>query len=68
VVSSIRELMERMGLAACPLRFPVLIEEYIEGREDVRGIIGNDKPEALPVVELIVEAAETARRESRPQK
>jgi D-alanine-D-alanine ligase len=31
---------------------PVLIEEYIEGREMYVGIIGNDKPEALPIIEL----------------
>jgi D-alanine-D-alanine ligase len=30
----------------------VLIEEYVEGREMYVGIIGNDKPEALPVIEL----------------
>jgi D-alanine-D-alanine ligase len=30
----------------------VLIEEYIEGREIYVGIIGNEKPEALPIVEL----------------
>ncbi len=32
---------------------PVLIEEYIEGpRDRTSACIGNDKPEALPVVEL----------------
>src|ERR687894_2839521 len=31
---------------------PVLIEEYIEGREMYVAVIGNEKPEALPVVEL----------------
>ena len=30
----------------------MLIEEYIEGREMYVGVLGNDKPEALPVVEL----------------
>jgi D-alanine-D-alanine ligase len=52
VVSSIRELMERMDWLHANFDSPVLIEEYIEGRELYVGIIGNDKPEALPVVEL----------------
>jgi len=52
VVSSIRELMERMDWLHAHFDSPVLIEEYVEGRELYVGIIGNDKPEALPVVEL----------------
>jgi D-alanine-D-alanine ligase len=30
----------------------VLIEEYVEGREMYVGVIGNEKAEALPVIEL----------------
>jgi D-alanine-D-alanine ligase len=52
VVNSIRELMERMDWLHANFDSPVLIEEYIEGRELYVGVIGNDKPEALPVVEL----------------
>jgi D-alanine-D-alanine ligase len=52
VVSSIRELMERMDWLHANFDSPVLIEEYVEGRELYVGIIGNDKAEALPVVEL----------------
>src|SRR6186997_2662161 len=52
VVSSIRELMERMDWLHANFDSPVLIEEYIDGREMYVGILGNDKPEALPVVEL----------------
>jgi D-alanine-D-alanine ligase len=52
VVSSIRELMERMDWLHTNFDSPVLIEEYIEGREMYVGVIGNDKPEALPVIEL----------------
>jgi D-alanine-D-alanine ligase len=52
VVSSIRELMERMDWLHANFNSPVLIEEYIEGREMYVGVMGNDKPEALPVVEL----------------
>ena len=52
VVSSIRELMERMDWLHAHFDSPVLIEEYIEGRELYVSVLGNDKPEALPVVEL----------------
>jgi D-alanine-D-alanine ligase len=52
VVSSIRELMERMDWLHQHFDSPVLIEEYIEGREMYVGVIGNAKPEALPIIEL----------------
>jgi D-alanine-D-alanine ligase len=52
VVSSIKELMERMDWLHAHFDSPVLIEEYIDGREMYVGVIGNDKPEALPVIEL----------------
>ena len=52
VVNSIRELMERMDWLHANFDSPVLIEEYIEGREMYVGILGNDKPEPLPIVEL----------------
>jgi len=52
VVNSIRELMERIDWLHANFDSPVLIEEYVEGREMYVGVIGNDKPEALPVVEL----------------
>jgi D-alanine-D-alanine ligase len=52
VVSSIRELMERIDWLHAHFDSPVLIEEYVEGREMYVGVIGNDNPEALPVVEL----------------
>src|SRR6188768_939505 len=52
VVNSIRELMERMDWLHAHFDSPVLIEEYIDGRELYVGVLGNDKPEALPIVEL----------------
>ena len=52
VVSSIRELMERMDWLHANFDSPVLIEEYIEGREMYVGVLGNDNAAALPVVEL----------------
>ncbi len=52
VVNSIKELMERIDALHVELDSPVLLEEYIEGREIYVGILGNDKPEVLPIVEL----------------
>jgi len=52
VVRSIRELMERIDWLHANFDSPVLIEEYVEGREMYVGVIGNDNPMALPVVEL----------------
>src|SRR5687767_15037679 len=45
VVSSIRELMERMDCLHANFDSPVLIEEYIEGRELYVGVHGYDKPD-----------------------
>jgi D-alanine-D-alanine ligase len=52
VVGSIKEMMERIDALHADLDSPVLIEEYIEGRELYVSVLGNDPPEALPVVEL----------------
>src|SRR5437867_9217062 len=52
VCNSIKELMERIDYIHAEFDSPALIEEYIEGRELYVGVLGNDKPEALPVVEM----------------
>jgi D-alanine-D-alanine ligase len=52
VVSSIKELMERIDWLHEQFDSPILIEEYVEGREMYVGVIGNENPEALPVIEL----------------
>ncbi|MEO8217819.1 MAG: D-alanine--D-alanine ligase [Acidobacteriota bacterium] len=52
VVSSVKELMERIDYLHQELDVPVLIEEYIEGREIYAAVLGNESPEALPLVEL----------------
>ena len=52
VVDSIKELMERIAYVHDEFDSPALIEEYIEGREIYAAIIGNDKPEVLPPIEL----------------
>ena len=52
VVSSIKELMERIDWLHEQFDSPILIEEYVEGREIYVGVLGNETPEALPVIEL----------------
>ena len=52
VVDSVKELMERIQLLHEQFDCPVLIEEYIEGREIYGAVLGNDPAEPLPLVEL----------------
>src|SRR6185369_14564353 len=52
VVGSVKELMERIHYVQEEFNSPALIEEYIEGREIYAGILGNQSPEVLPLVEL----------------
>lgn len=52
VVNTIKDLMERIHALQSEFDAPVLIEEYIEGREIYVGAIGNEYAQALPIVEL----------------
>ena len=52
VVTSVKELMERIALMHEQFDGPALIEEFIEGREIYAGVLGDEKPEALPPIEL----------------
>ncbi len=52
VVDNVKELMERIHYIHEEFDSPVLIEEYIEGREIYGAIIGNETPESLPLIEL----------------
>ncbi len=51
IVTSSQELTDRISYLHHELRCPVLVEEFIEGRELYVGILGNDAPEALPILE-----------------
>ncbi len=44
--------VDRINFIQTQLKVPALVEEYIEGREFYVGILGNDDPEILPVMEL----------------
>ena len=52
VVHDVRELLARMDAMQQAYQQPVLVEEFIDGREFYVGVIGNAHAEALPVVEL----------------
>ena len=53
VVTSIKELMERVHYIQTEFDSPALIEEYIEGREIYAAILGSyESAHALPLVEL----------------
>jgi D-alanine-D-alanine ligase len=53
VVTSVKELMERISYIQTEFNSPALIEEYIEGREIYAAVLGNyDNVYALPLVEL----------------
>jgi D-alanine-D-alanine ligase len=53
VVTSVKELMERINYIQTEFDSPALIEEYIEGREIYAAILGSyDSAHALPLVEL----------------
>jgi D-alanine-D-alanine ligase len=52
VVDSVKELMQRIHYVQEEFDSPALIEEYIEGREIYAGVLGNQRPETLPLIEL----------------
>jgi D-alanine-D-alanine ligase len=52
VVRSVKELLDKIAWVQDEFDTAVLLEEYIEGREIYAAVLGNDKPEALPLVEL----------------
>jgi D-alanine-D-alanine ligase len=52
LAGSIKELMERIDEIHADFNHPVLIEQYIDGREIYVGVIGNARAEAFPPVEL----------------
>jgi D-alanine-D-alanine ligase len=52
VVRDIQELFGTMDSLQRELQSPVLVEEFVEGREFYVGLLGNVQPQALPVIEL----------------
>lgn len=52
VVRTVKELMERLDYIGSTFECAALVEEYVEGREIYAAVLGNGRPEALPLVEL----------------
>jgi D-alanine-D-alanine ligase len=52
VVKDLRELLGRMDELQQAYQQPVLVEEFIDGREFYVGVLGNANAQALPVIEL----------------
>lgn len=52
LATNIRDLMKRIDQLHSEFDHPVLIEQFIDGREIYVGVIGNAQPEVLPAVEL----------------
>jgi D-alanine-D-alanine ligase len=52
VVHDLNELLQRIDAVHREYRSPVLVEQYIEGREFYVGVLGNEQAVALPIAEL----------------
>lgn len=52
LAANIKELMERIDQLHEQFNDPVLIEQYVDGREIYVGVLGNAPPQPLPPVEL----------------
>jgi D-alanine-D-alanine ligase len=52
VVTSLKELLERIHYVHDEFDAPAMIEEYIEGREIYAAVLGGERAEALPLIEL----------------
>ncbi|HMC56518.1 MAG TPA: ATP-grasp domain-containing protein [Gemmatimonadaceae bacterium] len=52
VVHDLQELFGRLDDLHAEFQTPVLVEEFIQGREFYVGVIGNLHPQALPIIEL----------------
>jgi D-alanine-D-alanine ligase len=52
VVHDLRELFNRIDALQTEFQQPVLVEQFVEGREFYVGVLGNANPQALPVIEL----------------
>ncbi len=52
VVRDVKELLGTMDSTQREFQSPVLVEEFVDGREFYVGVLGNEAPIALPVIEL----------------
>jgi len=52
IVNDVKELLDVLSSTQQEYQSPVLVEEFIDGREFYVGVLGNSKVEALPIIEL----------------
>jgi D-alanine-D-alanine ligase len=52
IVNNVKELLDVISGTQQEYQSPVLVEEFIDGREFYVGVLGNSKVEALPIIEL----------------
>jgi D-alanine-D-alanine ligase len=52
LVQDLKELFGKIDELQSEFQAPVLVEEFVDGREFYVGVLGNVSPEALPVIEL----------------
>jgi D-alanine-D-alanine ligase len=52
VVKDIQELFAQLDHLHTEYSSPILVEEFIDGREFYVGVLGNRRPQALPVMEM----------------
>lgn len=54
LVRSPRALMDQVAWVVASYAQPALVEEYLPGREFTVGILGNDRPEAIGTMEVLI--------------
>ena len=52
VVKDIKELFQQLDALHDEYASPILVEEFVEGREFYVGVLGNAQPQALPIMEM----------------
>ena len=52
VVNDLQELFQQLDSLHGEYASPILVEEFIDGREFYVGVLGNAQPQALPVMEM----------------
>ncbi len=55
LVNDIMDLRSQLSIIAEKYRQPAIVEEFLPGREFTVGLIGNDEPTILPIVEILLE-------------
>jgi len=52
VVKDVQELFQQLDSLHGEYASPILVEEFVDGREFYVGVLGNAQPEALPIMEM----------------